>query len=199
MYRKIRSTLRLDNVRSRHKGPLFSVMGEEGEELENGMIGTIGDPVVRKDIYDNSIEIIERELLHLDPIKGNDIPIVLVGSDEIIYQEYSKVDNSKQFFYTPAGMPAKAYGIFGQDVFSVSKVKTLAGEGSEVAKVGSYVIPEAGERYLTEVADKPATGAFIGKVERIDKLGTATIIGGTTGTIQRSIVYNVIRVIKNEY
>lgn len=192
--RKKYGVVRADNLRARHRGPLYSVLGETGEDLENGMIGVIGDPVESKDWEEKAY--IERELRNLDPIKGNEDPIVLVYSDEIRYEEFSREDSSKEYFFIPAGIPAKAYKLLAGDIFSVSKLVTLD-DSSTVGKPKNYVEPKAGERFLAETADKPE-GAFVGKILRNDTIGTITRVGAA-GQVGRPIELTVIEVLKNSY
>lgn len=185
--KKTYGVVRLDNVNSIYTGHLFSVIGEEEEIIENGMIGTLGD------LRETDGEI-EREVRSLEKgATANEEPIVLVAHPEVNYDESRTTNNSLEYFHVPVGRPARAYALEQHDVFSVSTkmVDTLA----EDAVVGNFVAPKDGARILEEVADKP-TGAFIGKIVRKDKLGTATVVG-SAGVIERPIDLIVIEVQKN--
>lgn len=180
--------VRIDDVNAIYTGHLFSVIGEEDEILENGMVGLAGD-------FRTTDKTIEREVRSLEKPKDNKEPIVLVAHPEINYEECRTTDKALENFYIPAGVPARAYALEKSDVFSVSKKMVKALDTKAGAKVGNYVVPQAGERILEEVAEKPE-GAFIGKVIRRDVLGTTTVIGAA-GAVKQPIELVVIEVLKN--
>lgn len=191
--RKTYGVVRADNIKSASVGHIFSVIGEEDEILENGMVGNLGDYRTHdKDILGNTIE---REVRDFKKVEGNEEPLVLIAHNEIRYEQYVTIDNSLEYFYVPVGRPARAYELTQHDTYSVSQQMIKALDEGAGVKVGNFVEPEAGERILKEVEEKP-TGAFIGKVVRKDTLGTSTIVG-QAGLIKRPIELIVIEVQKN--
>lgn len=194
--RKTYSVVRIDNILSRHYGHLYSVKGEAGEDLENGMIGVLGMPLENEDWQGNKTP--ERELKEFLPIKDNKSPIIMVANDEINYAQYSRVDNSKEHFYIPYGTPAKGYDLVRGDIWSASKVTAITGGLGKPCKAGNFVIPEAGSRFLKEVDTMPTEGAFIGVIDEVTTLGTSTVVDGGQ-IISRPILMNTIRVLRNDY
>lgn len=199
MAKEIHGVVQLDRVTSSKVGHLFSVLEVNRKAMDNGSIGVIGKKVEAKP---NSYNFIEgkREVFELEEIKGNEEGIVIVVAPELRYEQYSRTDDSVEYFYNKAGEVVRAYTLEYGDILSLSnEALTLVDEESnQGGKIGNFVVPEVGSRLLKEVDTKPTTGAFIGEIVDKRLLGTSTRVGDA-GDIVRPIQLNQILVRRNTY
>lgn len=188
MAEAIKSVVRLDRCQSIYfgGGHIHSVVKAD-TELENGMIGVLGDFLAG-----------ERELRELKAPTGTGEKVVLIAHPEVRYEEYRRSDNSLQKFFQKEGEPTRAYDLASGDIISISKegVVALDAVGNEVV-VGNYLVAEAGSLRLHEVASVVGTEKFVAKIIAKEKLGTSTVVG-EAGTIARVIDLVVFEIIKNE-
>lgn len=150
MTQKIRSMVRLDDVKSVYTGKNFSV--RLPQEVENGHVIKLGD-----------IEANNRDV-HAGVVPVAEDKVVLIASVPVIYDNARLGTDQEKYFYIEEGKLARAYELQENDVIAVTK------EGIEGdAVVGEYLVSGAGTK-LVPSATLPAKG-FAAKVNRFEPVG----------------------------
>lgn len=178
------SVVRLDKLKSVYGGHIYSV--EAPEALQNGFVAAL-----------KGLKAGEREVYEIEKA-GTDKPVVLVAHSPIIYDNARMGANSEQNYEIESGEVVRAYELQPRDIFSVTK-EGLNLIGAD-AVVGNYVVGNGTDFKLTEVAEldtvNPGSETFVGKIVRIDTIGTTTATG-QAGSVGRVLNYVVIEVQKN--
>lgn len=179
--------VRLDKVRSVYNGHIESVKHATADKkIENGMVGVAGDLVAG-----------EREIRALTAPTDTKDKLVLIANDEINYKDGSQVDRAMSAFtgLTADEGASRAYHLESGDIFSVSKDMVVA---TATVEKGKYVVAKAGDLKLEAIESlTPETEyGFVGKIEAIEAIGTAIVVG-QAGSIGRSNEWVVVTVVQN--
>lgn len=173
MANQLRSTVRLDKVKSVYNSHIFSVRATQ--LLENGHFVKLGD-----------LEAKNIEVHGMAVPKAKD-KLVLIANPAIIYDNTSRMGaDQERYYFMETGEVVRAYEIVENDVISVSK---LGIDGTAV--VGEYLVAGAGTKLVP--SSSPATSGFCAKVVRFDKIGGALSINLT----QTATEYVVMEVLAN--
>lgn len=173
MANQLRSTARLDKVKSVYNGHIFSIRATQ--ELENGFFVKLGD------LEANNIEVHDM----LVPQTGD--RLVLIANPAIIYDNTARLGaDQERFYYMESGEVVRGYEIVENDVISISK---LGIEGDAVQ--GEYLVAGNGLNLVPSAT--PATDGFCAKVLRFDKVGGALSINLT----HQATEYVVMEVLSN--
>lgn len=172
MANQLRSTVRLDDVKSVYTGHVFSVRA--GAELENGFVVKVGD------IEANNRDVREA----VAPVAGDSVAVI--AQPAIVYDNARLGTGQEKYFYINQDEVVNAYEVQKGDIFSVSE---LGVNGTAV--VGEYLITGAGYKLVPSAT--PATSGFTAKVVRFDTVGGALSLNVT----QSPTKYVVLDVISN--
>ncbi|AZV43718.1 hypothetical protein BAOM_3109 [Peribacillus asahii] len=174
------SVVRLDKVKSTGVGHIYSVLAPEA--LQNGFVAAL-----------KGLKAGEREIYEIEKA-GTTKPVVLIANPAINYDNARQGANSEQEYSIANGEVVRAYELQKTDIFSVTE-EGLTLLGTDLV-VGNYVIGDASTYKLKESTTVAGTEAFVGKIVRIDTLGT-TAVTGQAGSVGRVLKYAVIEVQKN--
>lgn len=176
----INSVVRLDKVKSVYGGHLYSV--ETTEAMQNGFVAAV-----------KGLKAGEREIHEIEKA-GTDKEIVLIAEPAIVYDNARMGSNSEQNFSIESGDVVRAYEITKGDIFSVT-VEGLDLLGAEPV-VDNYVVADAADFKLHEIATLAGTEAFVARIARVDVVGTPLAFG-QPGVNHRQLKYVVLEVVKN--
>ena len=173
MANQLRSTVRLDKVKSVYNGHIFSIRATQ--ILENGFFVKLGD------LEAKNIEV------HGMAVPKAEDKLVLIANPAIIYDNTARLGSDQErYFFMEKDEVVRGYEIVENDVISVSK---LGIEG--IAVVGEYLVAGVGTKLVPSAV--PATNGFCAKVVRFDKIGGALSINLT----QEATEYVVMEVLAN--
>lgn len=173
MANELRSTVRLDKVKSVYNGHIFSIRATQ--LLENGHFVKLGD------IEAKNIEV------HGMAVPKADDKLVLIANPAIIYDNTARLGaDQERYYFMEKDEVVRGYEIVENDVLSVSK---LGIEG--VAVEGEYLIAGVGTKLVPSAI--PATSGFCAKVIRFDRIGGALSINLS----QTATEYVVMEVLAN--
>lgn len=173
------SVVRLDKLKAVQGGHIYSVLAPEA--LQNGFVAAL-----------KGLKTGEREIYEIEKA-GTTKPVVLIANPAIIYDNARQGANSEQNYVIENGEIVRGYELQPRDIFSVTKegLTLLATD----AVVGNYVVGDGATFKLKEAA-AVTTETFVGKIVRIDTVGT-TVSTGQAGAVGRVLTYVVIEVQKN--
>ncbi|MFJ7982440.1 hypothetical protein ACIQ1D_19440 [Lysinibacillus xylanilyticus] len=178
MANQLRSTVRLDKVKSVYTGHLFSTRATQ--ELENGFVVALGN-----------IEAGNRDMHEMAVPKAGD-KLYLVANPAIIYDNKARLGSDQErFYFIEKGEQVRLYDVAEKDVFSVSKLGIDKLPLTDAELEGKFLVAGAGTKLV--VADAPAPTGFTAKFVRVDKVGGAMSINLT----QEATQYVVMEVVSN--
>ena len=176
------SIVRLDSVAAVY-GDAHIHSLQSDKAVQNGQVGVAGNLLAG-----------EREVRNFDlPKDLATAKAVLVSHDEINYDSSRRSQNNLNRFEIEAGTPFRAYDLVENDIISVSFDGVDALGDKPV--VGNVVTMQTDSHKLAEAADG-GNARFVGRIERLDKIGVATVTGAP-GMIGGVTDLAVIRVISN--
>lgn len=150
MAKQLRSTVRMDKVKSVYTGHIFSVRANQ--ELENGFFVALGA------IEDNNRDVHEMRT----PTAGD--KLYVVANPAIVYDNTRLGSNQERYYFMEEGEVVRAYELGERDVLSVSE---LGIDGDAVE--GEYLVAGEGLRLVPSAT--PATSGFSARVVRFETVG----------------------------
>lgn len=148
--KELKSTVRLDSVKSVYGGKQFSIRAKEA--LENGFVVKLGD-----------LEKGNTDVYEMETPKAKD-SVVLIANPALIRDNARLGADQEKYYSMEKNEVVRAYELAERDIFSVSK---LGVEGD--AKEGEYLVTGAGLKLVPSAA--PVTEGFCAKVVRFDRIG----------------------------
>lgn len=148
---QLRSTVRLDKVKSVYTGNTFSIRATE--ELENGFFVKLGD------IEPQNIEV------HGMAVPQAEDRLVLIANPAIIYDNTARMGaDQERFYFMETGEMVRGYELVENDVIGINE---LGIDGNAVE--GEYLVAGAGLKLVPSAT--PATKGFTAKVIRKETIG----------------------------
>lgn len=177
--------LNTSNIRSTYfgGGRIYSVVCDE--DLENGMIGTVGKLVTG-----------EKELRRFEKVTDITSPneLVIISNPEVLYDE-SPSKRRLESYFIPANTPARAYSLALGDEFDVSidAIEAL----NDVPVVGNYVVLKNGELVFVEKASLDDTEKFVARVEDIYHMNRPIqVTKNTTNIINKMVRLKIVKYVE---
>lgn len=177
-----------DMLSSRFGDHLYSCV-DETQDVENGWVGFIGDPVEgEKNLYNleqPTAALIEKEEL-----------VVVMQAPEVL-EGFSRADFRDEYFINEEGEAFRCYKPRVGDVFGITDYTIDALNPVTGIQKGNYVIAQDGSNRLKEVAALVGTEVFVGQIRDFKGNGSPIFTAGINFNGNSNLTYASIYTLKN--